>query len=162
MIALLAQIQDLAKDPKDIFGKVEITTGPTSLYNQPVSESIATIFVFFIQFAFVVGGILVLVYMLWGALDYITSGGDPDRAGQARQKIINALIGIIVLVMVLAIWLFITDIFGIIRKTEHGFRFNLPTLGKDGTSGNSGGSSGGSSGGTTPCDNPIPRKPKPC
>ena len=46
MIALIAQIQNAAGDKDKIFGKIEITGGPSRLYNQPVGESIATLFVF--------------------------------------------------------------------------------------------------------------------
>src|SRR3989338_8602405 len=117
MIALLAQIQNTAKDTKDIFGKVEITGGPTGLYNQPVSESIATLFVFFVRGAFVVGALLVLIYMLWGALEYITSGGDQENVENARGKMLNAFVGIIILIVVFTVWVFLTDMLGIIKKT---------------------------------------------
>lgn len=148
---LLAQAQNAFKDVSDIFGKVEVKSGPSLLYGQKVEQSLATIFVFGIRLVFVIGGIAVLIYMLWGALDYITSGGDPDNAAKARQKIINAMIGIIVLVVALALWLFITNIFGIIQRTpDGGFMFSLPRLGES----SSGGSSSGTGSGIPPCNNP--------
>ena len=156
MIALIAQIQNVAGDKDKIFGKIEITGGPSRLYNQPVGESIATLFVFGIRIAFVVAAILVLLYMLWGAFDYITSGGEPEKTTNARGKIVNAFLGIILLIVVFTIWVFITEVFGIIKRTERGFTIQLPTLQNPGGSGGSGGSGSGGSGGGKPGD---PRQP---
>ncbi len=151
---LLAQAQNTLRDAADIFGKVEVKTGPSILYNGKVEESLATVFVFGIRFVFVIAGIAVLIYMLWGALDYITSGGDPDNAAKARQKIINAVIGIVVLIVALALWLFITNVFGIIQRTpDGGFKFSLPRLGESSSSGSSSGTGTGS--GIPPCNPPA-------
>lgn len=150
---LLAQAQNALKDATDIFGKVEVKTGPSILYDKPVSESLATIFVFGIRFVFVIAGLAVLVYMLWGALEYITSGGDPDNTAKARQKIINALIGLILLIAALALWLFVTSIFGIVQRTpDGGFKFSLPRLSESSSSGSGTGTGTGS--GIPPCNPP--------
>jgi hypothetical protein len=39
-----------------------------------------------------------IVYLIWGGVKYITAGGDTKKAGEARQAIINAVIGIAVVV----------------------------------------------------------------
>lgn len=152
MKGLLAQIQNAAPDASKIFGKVEVKTGPTGLYNKPVGESIATVFVFGVRIAFFIGALMVLIYMLWGAFNYITSGGDSEKAAMARGKIINAVFGILLLVIVFVLWVFFTDMLGIIEKTPNGFMFNLPTL--DGSSSGAGGGSG-----TDPCQNTPVGKP---
>ena len=41
--------------------------------------------------------LLTLVYLVWGAFDWITSGGEKEGVGKARSKIINALIGLVIL-----------------------------------------------------------------
>lgn len=56
-----------------------------------------------IQLAFGIAIVLVLVYLVWGAFDWITSGGDKDAVGKARSKIVNALIGIAVLAVAFAL-----------------------------------------------------------
>lgn len=53
--------------------------------------------------AFGIAVLLVLVYLVWGAFDWITSGGDKDAVGKARNKIINALIGLAVLAVAYAL-----------------------------------------------------------
>lgn len=45
-----------------------------------------------------VGGLAVILMFLWGALDWITAGGESSKVATARQKIINAIIGLIILV----------------------------------------------------------------
>lgn len=46
---------------------------------------------------FAVGAIGVLIFFLWGAVDWIFSGGDKEKVGAARKKITNALIGLALL-----------------------------------------------------------------
>lgn len=47
--------------------------------------------------------LVVLVMLIWGAFEWITSGGDKDNVGKARNKIINALIGLAVLAVAFAL-----------------------------------------------------------
>ncbi len=56
-----------------------------------------------IQLAFAVALLLVLIYLVWGAFDWITSGGDKEAVGKARSKIVNALIGLAVLAVAFAL-----------------------------------------------------------
>ena len=56
-----------------------------------------------VQLAFGIAIVVVLIYLVWGAFDWITSGGDKDAVGKARGKIINALIGIAVLAVAFAL-----------------------------------------------------------
>ena len=82
--------------------------------------------------------------------------GEPEKTTNARGKIVNAFLGIILLIVVFTIWVFITEVFGIIKRTERGFTIQLPTLQNPGGSGGSGGSGSGGSGGGKPGD---PRQP---
>ena len=47
--------------------------------------------------------ILVLFMLVWGAFEWITSGGDKEAVGKARGRIINALIGLAVLAIAFAL-----------------------------------------------------------
>src|SRR3989344_3450752 len=53
--------------------------------------------------AFSLAILLVLIMLIWGAFEWITSGGDKDNVGKARGKIINALIGLAVLAVAFAL-----------------------------------------------------------
>ena len=43
-----------------------------------------------------IAALLVFVYLIWGGIDWITSGGDKGKTEQARQKIVSAVIGLLV------------------------------------------------------------------
>ncbi|QQG44408.1 MAG: hypothetical protein HYW86_00610 [Candidatus Roizmanbacteria bacterium] len=58
---------------------------------------------FIIRFFFAVAGLVALIYLLLGALAWITSGGNKENVDKAREKIQNAIIGVILIVLVLAI-----------------------------------------------------------
>jgi len=58
---------------------------------------------FLIRMFFVVAGLVALIYLLLGALGWITSGGNKENVDKAREKIQAALIGIILIFVVLAI-----------------------------------------------------------
>lgn len=53
--------------------------------------------------SFVIAAILVLIWLIWGAFEWITSGGDKEAVGKARNRIINALIGLAVLAVAFAL-----------------------------------------------------------
>jgi len=42
------------------------------------------------------GGVAAFVYLLWGGLQWVSSGGDKEGIEKARKKILNALIGLVV------------------------------------------------------------------
>lgn len=57
----------------------------------------------FLQLAFGLALLVVLVMLIWGAFEWITSGGDKDNVAKARSRIINALIGLAVLAVAFAL-----------------------------------------------------------
>ena len=65
--------------------------------------SLGDILTFIIRAFFVIAGLAALLYLLLGALAWITSGGDKEAITAAQQKIQAAVIGMILIVAVLAI-----------------------------------------------------------
>ena len=65
--------------------------------------SLGDILTFIIRAFFVIAGLAALLYLLLGALAWITSGGDKEAISAAQQKIQAAVIGMILIVAVLAI-----------------------------------------------------------
>ncbi|HJX59325.1 hypothetical protein A2V61_01780 [Candidatus Woesebacteria bacterium RBG_19FT_COMBO_47_8] len=63
--------------------------------------------------AFVIGTLVFFFVMLAGAIQWITSGGDKAGLEGARGKIVNALVGFIVLLATFALLKVIEDFFGI-------------------------------------------------
>lgn len=72
----------------------------------PPKEGFATLGNFignFLLLVFGLGLLVVLVMLIWGAFEWITSGGDKEAVGKARNRIINALIGMAVLAVAFAL-----------------------------------------------------------
>ena len=53
--------------------------------------------------AFGIAILVVLAMLIWGAFEWITSGGEKEAVGKARSRIINALIGLAVLAVAFAL-----------------------------------------------------------
>ena len=49
-----------------------------------------------ISFVMIISAILVFLYLIWGGIEWITSGGDKGKTESARNKITAAVIGLIV------------------------------------------------------------------
>ena len=74
-------------------------------------------------------GLFLILYLLWGAFDWINSGGEKEKIAKAQQKITNAVIGMLLIFVVLAVFnLLAGDLLGIIEPNEGGFNLKLPTL----------------------------------
>ncbi len=56
-----------------------------------------------ITLAFAVAVLIVLVMLILGAYEWIVSGGDKEAVGKARNRIINALLGLVVLAVAFAL-----------------------------------------------------------
>lgn len=52
---------------------------------------------------YVIAAIALIFMILWGAFDWMTSEGDKEKIARARDKIINALIGILLFAAAYAI-----------------------------------------------------------
>jgi hypothetical protein len=61
----------------------------------------------------IIGGVAFLIYLIWGALEWMTAAGDKNDLEKAQHKITNALIGLTILVASYAIVRFVEAIFGI-------------------------------------------------
>ena len=89
---------------------------------------------FGIQMFILVAGLFMLVYLLWGAFDWISSSGEKEKITKAQNKITNALIGILLVFVVLTVFnLLAGNILGIIvvdPNNPNGFQIKLPTLGE--------------------------------
>jgi len=56
-----------------------------------------------IQLAFIVAIIVALAMLVWGAVEWIFSGGNKESVDGARKRIVNALIGLTILAVAFAI-----------------------------------------------------------
>jgi len=116
------------KSIRDIFGAPTKPPGGPNFQN-PV-EGISDIIVFGIRMFLIVGSLSTLFYLLSGAYDFITSGSDPEKVKQASDKMRNATIGVILMVVAIGVFTVISgDILGLIRLGGDGdWSFSLPTI----------------------------------
>lgn len=117
-----------ANTNQEIFGQVKDPTG--NFDNE--FEGISRVIIVGIQLFFFVAAVSVLIYLLWGALDWINSGGDPERISAAQAKMTHAVIGLILVFVALGIFYAIAGpVLGIIVQDPNGnWIFKLPTIGE--------------------------------
>ena len=66
-----------------------------------------------LNIVFGVGVIIALFYLIWGAFNWITSGGDKGKTADARNKIVAAVVGLILLAATWAILSIVLTILGV-------------------------------------------------
>lgn len=119
-----------------IFGRINSPTGNT--FSDPYA-ALSLLFTSGIRLVFLFGAITMLIYLLWGAFDWITSSGDKDALTKGRTKMTNAVMGMIMLVIAFVLFGVVAgDILGIVKKDAAGnWNFNIPTIGGPGAGGSS-------------------------
>jgi hypothetical protein len=79
-----------------------------------------------VNFVIIAAGLMLLTYLLWGALDWISSEGDKEKTSKAQGKITNAIIGMILVFAALVIFGYIAgDILGLVKRTPTGWTIFL-------------------------------------
>lgn len=63
--------------------------------------------------AFVIAGLLVFAYLVWGGIQWITAGGDKANLESARGRISNALVGLAIIAAAYAVILLVEFVFGL-------------------------------------------------
>lgn len=51
----------------------------------------------FLRLAYMFGSLMVLVFFIWGAIEWMTAGGDPEAVKRAQARLTNAFIGLALL-----------------------------------------------------------------
>lgn len=77
---------------------------PTGEANQTdIAASVSRILLAVFEIILRIAGILAVIFVVWGGIQYQLSQGEPDRLSKARSVIINALIGLAITVSATAI-----------------------------------------------------------
>lgn len=79
----------------------------------------------------IVGIVVSLIFLLYGGLRWIISGGDKAKVDTARQTIVASIVGLIIVILA---WVIINAVVKILTGCDLG-NFQLPTLGEDTASG---------------------------
>ena len=76
----------------------------------------------------ILASIWVLFQLLQGGLEWIGSGGDKTGLDNARNRITNAIIGLLIVFASWAVYLMLMQFLGIPTLGEGGINFQLPSL----------------------------------
>lgn len=79
-----------------------------------------------IQVVIIIGSLATLLYLFWGGISFITAGGDKEAMKTAKEKITNAVVGLIILAIVWVLWRLIVYFLGLSPSSTGPFRFNVP------------------------------------
>jgi hypothetical protein len=101
---LAIAIPTLAAEPASGGG---VLTNPIGGDNMKIEELIIKI----VKYLVGVLGIIALVMVVYGGFQYIYSAGNSDRLQKARDTIIYAIIGMVIVILSLSILRFVTSAF---------------------------------------------------
>lgn len=151
--------QNININPKQGLPVIGISPGPEGTGAQQAQNLVS----FIINAFALIGIIAALIYLIYGGIKWIISGGDKTAIDTARQHIIGAIIGLVIIVLAYVIINFV-----LFFLTGEGLRSNLPLpdplKGPQTTTGTGGGSSSRCPSGTVMipgnpnqcCDNNVP------
>lgn len=80
--------------------------------NMPISN-IGTLVKNGITILFILAGILTFVFLVWGGIEWLTSGGDKTKTEAARNRITAAIIGLAIIAVSWALLGLVTNFLGI-------------------------------------------------
>ena len=115
---------------QELFGGISPPDAMNVGGDKPV-EGLGKFIAFGINMFILVAGMFLILYLLMGAFDWINSGGEKEKIEKAKNKITNALIGMLLVFVVLTVFnLLAGNILGIVKPGGGGFEIKLPTLGQ--------------------------------
>lgn len=101
-----------------------------NFYKGDVNASLGKLISTGIQLFFFVAALATLLYLLIGAFEWITSGGEKEKLQKSQNKIQSAVIGLLLIVVVLVVFnVIMGTILGGKLGIQDGLKFSLPTIG---------------------------------
>lgn len=100
--------------PSQVYAQEQWTNPVVGLFGQPDGAGTGSLFtrlaVSLWRVAINMGGLLVILFYVIAAFEWLTSGGDSGKLEKARSRFINTTIGLVLLVASFAIIGFIGDL----------------------------------------------------
>lgn len=87
--------------------------GLQGVYSSGPTSFLSTFIPNFIGLVFVIGVLIFFFMFIWGAIQWISSGGDKQALEAARGRITSAVIGIVILLAAFALLNIVETFFGI-------------------------------------------------
>jgi len=69
------------------------------LYPSVITSDLSTLVMRIINWISVIAAVLAIIYLIYSGIIYITAAGNPDAAKKGQQGVINAIIGIVIIVL---------------------------------------------------------------
>jgi magnesium-transporting ATPase (P-type) len=119
----------LAVDTSSVIGVISPPVNDPLYTATDPNQAISSLISFGIQIFFFIAGVAMLIYLLWGAFDWITSEGSKEKVQKAQNKIMYAVIGMVLMVVVVVVF---NVIMGTVLGGQFGIgsnmQFTLPTI----------------------------------
>lgn len=96
LFSLLSPAKAFAADVADTI-KINVPTNITGF------SDLGKVITSVLTFVFSLSVLAVLIMLVWGGFEWITSGGEKEAVGKARNRIIAALVGLTVLAVAFAL-----------------------------------------------------------
>jgi hypothetical protein len=88
-----------------------IDVGPINV-GKGYASNFGNMFSSMLNVVMLVAALLVFAYMIWGGIEWITSGGDKSKAESARNKLTAAIIGLVIVAASYAIVTLVVQFLG--------------------------------------------------
>lgn len=121
--ALVTSVSGFFASATAVFAQVNIKITPPPGAIDPGTE-LSVIISNALRIVFAAALILVLIFLIIGAFQWITSGGDKEAVGKARSRITSALVGLAILALAFVIVQVVAQILGISSILN----FSLPRI----------------------------------
>jgi heme/copper-type cytochrome/quinol oxidase subunit 2 len=72
----------------------------------PLNKDLITLAGNMVNSILIIISVVAVLYLIYGGIQYITAGGDADKASKGRVTITNAIIGIVIILAAFAIYNF--------------------------------------------------------
>lgn len=116
-------------DTSGVIGKINAPVQSDIYTNTDVNVGLSKLLSTGIQLFFFVAGLAALIYMLWGAFDWITSNGEKEKLQKAQNKIQSSAIGLVLIVVVLVVFnVIMGTVLGGKFGIQDGLQFKLPSI----------------------------------
>lgn len=89
------------------FGQTAVDSDLPGATSDAPSTAFGVLISQILNIALIAGVIAVLLFLILGAFEWLTAGGDAGKVTKAREKMTNAVIGLVVLASVVAIMMFV-------------------------------------------------------
>jgi type IV secretion system pilin len=87
-------------------------------------KDLGTFIINLMDVIFIVAAISTLFYLLWGGIEFITSGSSQDRIKTSKEKLVQGLTGLAIVALTWTLWRLIMYFLGL--SSSPGGSFELP------------------------------------